>query len=225
MSALAPTLQAFFTERLIGQRQASPNTIAAYRDALRLLVTYVADRTGKSPVMLDFSDLDAQMIGDFLVHLEEERGASVTTRNARLAAVHSLFGFAAFRHPEHAELIARVLSIQAKRGTRALVSFLTRPETEALLNAPDRSKATGRRDYVLLALDLQSGLRVSELTGLRRKDVMLGRGPHVRVEGKGRKQRAVPLTSETGHYVDGWVMWPAGVFAVVGVSRGSVPAT
>ena len=173
MSALAPTLQAFFTERLIGQRQASPNTIAAYRDALRLLVTYVADRTGKSPVMLDFSDLDAQMIGDFLVHLEEERGASVTTRNARLAAVHSLFGFAAFRHPEHAELIARVLSIQAKRGTRALVSFLTRPETEALLNAPDRSKATGRRDYVLLALDLQSGLRVSELTGLRRKDVML----------------------------------------------------
>jgi site-specific recombinase XerD len=286
MSALAPTLQAFFTERLIGQRQASPNTIAAYRDALRLLVTYVADRTGKSPVMLDFSDLDAQMIGDFLVHLEEERGASVTTRNARLAAVHSLFGFAAFRHPEHAELIARVLSIQAKRGTRALVSFLTRPETEALLNAPDRSKATGRRDYVLLALDLQSGLRVSELTGLRRKDVMLGRGPHVRVEGKGRKQRAVPLTSETvallgswlddksggkedhifpgpsrerlgrdavrklvvrnvrsaaatcpsladkrvgthtlRHYVDGWVMWPAGVFAVVGVSRGSVPAT
>jgi len=136
VSALAPTLQAFFTDRLIRQRQVSPHTIAAYRDAFRLLLGYLTEHRGKGPATLDFEDLDAATIGGFLTHLEEVRGVSVATRNARLAAVHSLFAFAALRHPEHAELIARVLAIPAKRGTRALVTFLSRPEIDVLLVTP-----------------------------------------------------------------------------------------
>jgi site-specific recombinase XerD len=161
MTVLAPTLQAFFTDRLVGQRQASPNTVSAYRDAFTQLLTYVAENKGKSPVQLDFDDLDAETIGGFLTHLERDRGVSVATRNARLAAVRSMFGFAAYRHPEHAALIARVLAIPAKRGERALVTFLSRPEMDALLIAPDRTCWTGRRDHTLLTVDIQTGLRVS----------------------------------------------------------------
>lgn len=205
MTALAPTLQAFFTERLISQRQASPNTIAAYRDTFRLLLAYLAEHNAKTPAQLDFDDLDAATIGRFLTYLETERGSAVATRNARLAAVRSLFNFASLRHPEHAELIARVLAIQAKRGTRGIVCFLNRQETNALLKAPDRSTPTGRRDHLMLALDVQTGLRVSELTGLRRSSVCLGHGPHVRVEGKGRKERAVPLTRATVALISSWL--------------------
>lgn len=213
MSALAPTLEAFFTERLIGQRQASPHTIAAYRDALCLLLAFVAESTGKSPAQLDFSDLDAPTIGGFLTHLERDRGVCAATRNARLAAVRSLFTFAAYRlftfaayrHPEHAALIARVLSIPAKRKSRPLVVFLESHEIDALLGAPDRDSWTGRRDHALLTFGVQTGLRVSELAGVRRADVAFGQGAHVRVYGKGRKERVTPLTSHTVAILRTWL--------------------
>lgn len=144
MTLVAPTLQAFFTERLIGQRRASPHTVAAYRDSFRLLFAYLAEATGKWPAELDFEDLDVGTISGFLAHLERDRGVSASTRNARLAALRSLFRFASLRHPEHAATIARVLAIPAKRGDRRLVTFLTRPEIDALLAAPDRSRPIGR---------------------------------------------------------------------------------
>ena len=146
MTALAPTLQAFFTDRLALQRQASGHTVAAYRDALRMLVVFAAQRAGKAPSRLDIADLDAQTVGAFLNHLENERGNSVRTRNARLAAIHSLFGYAAVRHPEHAADIQRVLAIPPKRYDKALITYLTEDEITALLAAPDLATWTGRRD-------------------------------------------------------------------------------
>lgn len=195
MSALAPTLQAFFTDRLLRQRPASSQTVAAYRDSLKLLLDFSSSQVGKLPSQLDIADLDAGVISRFLDHLERERGNSVRTRNARLAAIHSLFRFAALRHPEHAEVIQRVLAIPPKRFDRALVSFLTGAEVDALLASPDRSTWTGRRDHALLLLAVQTGLRASELTGLLCGDIHLGNGPHISCRGKGRKDRITPLTA------------------------------
>jgi site-specific recombinase XerD len=197
MTALAPTLQAFFTDRLARQRHASPETVAAYRDALRLLVCFASHQVHKLPSQLSIDDLDASLIASFLDHLERERGNSVRTRNARLAAVHSLFRYAAFRHPEHAELIQRVLAIPPKRFDRALISFLSRQEVAALLAGPDRSSWTGRRDYALFLLAVQTGMRASELIGLTCGDLHLGHGPHVSCRGKGRKDRITPLIAGT----------------------------
>lgn len=205
MTALAPTLQAFFTDRLIGQRQASPATVAAYRDSFRLLLAYVTTETGKAPSTLGIEDLDAPIIGAFLRHLEVDRHNSARTRNARLAAIRSLFHYAALRHPEHAAVIARVLAIPQKRFDKATVSFLTAAEVDALLDAPDPIRWEGRRDRALLALAIQSGLRVSELCGLDCGDVTFDAGPHVRCEGKGRKQRAVPLTASTVAVLRVWL--------------------
>jgi integrase/recombinase XerD len=205
MSTLAPTLQAFFTDRLMCQRQASPNTIAAYRDTMRLLLSYAAERLGQQPLKLDLDDLDARFVGAFLDHLEHERGNSVRTRNARLAAIRSLFRFAALRHPEHAAVIDRVLAIPPKRFERNLVTFLTEEELAAILTAPDRSTWTGRRDYALLWVAAQTGLRVSELTGLRCADIHLGSGAHVSCRGKGRKQRATPLTGTSVEVLGSWL--------------------
>ena len=197
MSLLAPTLEAFFSQRLITQKNASPHTIASYRDCLRLLLNFVHETTGTQPSKLRLDDLDAPVIGAFLNHLEQDRGLSVASRNTRLAAVHSLFRFAALRHPEHAALIQRVLAIPTKRAERAIVCFLTPPEVDALLASPDRSRSTGRRDHALLVVAVQTGLRVSELVGLRRRDIQLGAGAHVRCRGKGRKDRSTPLTRQT----------------------------
>jgi site-specific recombinase XerD len=194
MSALAPTLETFFCDRLAHQRDASPHTIAAYRDTFRLLLTFVHQRTGVAPSKLTFADLDAACVGAFLEHLEQARGNSARTRNVRLAAIHAFFRFAAFRHPEHAALIGRVLAIPPKRIERALVTFLSRAELEALLAAPDRATTSGRRDHALLLLAAQTGLRLSELTGLTCGDLQLGVGAHVRCVGKGRKERVTPLT-------------------------------
>jgi site-specific recombinase XerD len=210
MSALAPTLQAFFSHRLIGQRHASPHTIAAYRDTLKLLIAFAALRTGRQPSMLDIDDLDAPLIGAFLDHLEHERGNSIRTRNARLAAIRSLFKYAALRHPEHAATIERVLAIPPKRFQRALVTFLTEPEIDALLAAPDLSTWTGRRDRALLLLAAQTGLRASELIGLTHGDVHLGAGPHLSCLGKGRKQRITPLTQQTVAVLRSWLAERAG---------------
>jgi integrase/recombinase XerD len=205
MSALAPALEGFFTERLLNQRQASAHTVGAYRDTFRLLLGFACRRTGKAPSALDFEDLDAPLIGAFLHHLEHERGNSVRTRNCRLAAIHSLFRFAAFSHPEHAALIQRVLAIPSKRCNRTEVSFLDREEIEALLAAPDRTRWIGRRDHALLVTAVQTGLRVSELTGLSCADVHLDRGAHVRCLGKGRKQRCTPLTTNTVAVLRVWL--------------------
>jgi len=205
MNSLAATLQAFFSERLGQERRASPNTVAAYRDTFKLLLTFVHQRTGKPPAEQGFDDLKAPTIGAFLQYLETDRGNSVPTRNARLAAIHSFFTYASFRHPEHAERIQRVLAIPLKRCERALVSFLDRPEIEAVLAAPDRSTFIGRRDHALLTLAAQTGLRLSELTGLRRSDLHLGTGAHVCCEGKGRKQRTTPLTRQTVAVLSVWL--------------------
>ena len=203
MSAIAPALQEYFTQRLIGQRQASPHTVAAYRDCFRLLFAYMAQTSGKQPADLDFEDLDAGIISGFLTHLEKQRG--VSTRNARLVALRSWFAFAAHRHPEHAALIARVLAIPSKRRDRPLVSFLEPDEAEALLKAPGTGRWTGRRDRVLLTFAVQTGLRVSELTAVRNADIALGRGAHVQVLGKGRKERTVPLSSHTVAALRPWL--------------------
>ena len=205
MTTLAPTLQAFFTDRLARQRQASPHTIAAYRDALKLLLAFAAHRTGKQPSDLAITDLDVPLIGAFLDHLETGRGNGVRTRNARLAAVHALFRFAALRHPEYAAVIQRVLAIPPKRFDRRIVTYLTEPETTALLAAPDPTIWTGRRDQALLTLAIQTGLRVSELAALTCADIRLGTGAHVNCLGKGRKQRITPLTSTTVAVISAWL--------------------
>ena len=210
MSALAPTLQAFFTERLAGQRHASPNTIAAYRDTLRLLLGFASRQRDRQPCELDIGDLDAGLIAAFLTHLETERGNSVRTRNARLAAIHSLYRYAAHRHPEHAEDIQRVLAIPPKRSDRALVTSLDQDEIDALLAAPDRSTWTGRRDHALLLTAIQTGLRASELTGLNCSDVHLATGAHVSCRGKGRKQRITPLTAVAVAVLRVWLTERAG---------------
>jgi integrase/recombinase XerD len=190
---------------MLTQLRASPNTVASYRDTFRLLLAFTQRRTGKTPSKLQLEDLDAVLIGAFLEHLEVERHNSVRTRNTRLAAVHSLFAYAALRHPEHAALIQRVLAIPAKRTDRQLVSFLTRDEVDALLAAPDRDTWVGRRDHALLLVAVQTGLRVSELTTLTCEDVELGTGAHLRCHGKGRKERITPLTIQACGVLRVWL--------------------
>jgi site-specific recombinase XerD len=205
MSALAPLLQAFFTERLARQRDASPHTIASYRDSFRLLLEFLNEQTGTTPAKLQLEDLDAITITRFLGYLENERGNSVRTRNARLTAIHSFFQFASLKAPESAELIARVLSIPEKRYESTLISFLTDPEIDALLAAPDRSAWTGRRDHALLLVAVQTGLRASELASLRAQDLNLEAGAWVRCTGKGRKERCTPLTRATVQVLRVWL--------------------
>jgi integrase/recombinase XerD len=205
MTALAPMLQAFFVQRLIRERNASPNTIAAYRDTIKLLVGFAATRTQREPAQLDIADLDADAVAAFLDQLQSERGNSVRTRNARLAAIHSVFRYAALRHPEHAHDIQRVLSIPPKRTDRAIVTFLEPGEIDALLAAPDRSTWTGRRDHALLLLAIQTGLRASELTALNIENAKLSGAPHVTCLGKGRKQRLTPLTTPTAAVLRVWL--------------------
>jgi site-specific recombinase XerD len=205
MTALAPVLQAFFTDRLITQRHASPNTIAAYRSTFRLLLRFSSAQTAKTPSKLDIVDLDAPLITAFLDHLEDDRHNTVRTRNWRLAAIHSLFGYAALRHPEHAATIQRVLAIPTKRHQRKLLTWLTDAEVDALLASPDRATWAGRRDHAMLVLAVQTGLRISEVIALSRSDLSLGVGAHVRCMGKGRKERATPLTALTVAVLSPWL--------------------
>lgn len=210
MSLVAPTLEAFFTDRLIRQQAASLHTIASYRDTFCLLLRYLQTHTAKAPCALDFADLDAPVIGAFLDHLEADRHCSVSTRNVRLAAIRSLFRYAALRHPEHAASISRVLAMPNKRHDRALVNFLTEDETAALVAAPDTTGWLGRRDRCLLLVATQCGLRVSELTGLRCGDLKLGTGAHLRCRGKGRKERVTPLAPATSRVLAAWAVERAG---------------
>lgn len=205
MNDLAPLLQGFFTNRLARQRQASGHTVAAYRDAFKLLLGYVHQRTGRHPAQLGLADLDAGVIGAFLQYLQDERGNSAVTRNARLAAIHSFYAYAALHAPEHAALIQRVLAIPAKRTDRSIVSYLTSAEADALIGAPALDSWLGRRDHTLLLVGIHTGLRVSELTGLTIADVHLGGGPHVRCLGKGRKNRCTPLTRPAARALRAWL--------------------
>ncbi len=205
MSTLAPTLQGFFTDRLSRQRRASAHTITAYRDAVKLLLVFAQQQTGKAPAQLDIADLDTPLIGAFLDHLETDRGNSVRTRNARLAAIHALFGYAALRHPEDAAIIQRVLAIPPKRFDRTIITYLTEQEIKALLAATDRATWTGRRDHAMLMLACQTGLRATELTQLTVGDAHLGAGAHVSCLGKGRKQRITPLTATTVTVLAAWL--------------------
>ena len=205
MTLVAPTLQAFFSDRLTRQLDASPRTIASYRDTLRLLLCFAHDTTGTAPSALDWDQLDEPVIAAFLDHLERHRGNSARTRNLRLTAIRSLFRYAAARHPEHAAVIQRVLAIPAKRYDRRAVTYLTAQESQALIDAPTQDRWEGRRDRAMLILTLQAGLRVSELVAVNCGDVTLGTGGHVRVEGKGRKQRAVPLTTQAKAVLAVWL--------------------
>jgi len=210
MTELAPVLQAFFTDRLARQQEASPRTIAAYRDTFRLLLAFATTQAGIPPSRLSFEDLPAALILAFLDHLEEARGNTARTRNARLAAIRSLFSYAALRHPEHAAQIQQILAIPLKRFDKALIAFLTEPEATALITAPDTTRWEGRRDRAILALTLQAGLRVSELTGLNTSDIRLTSGPCIRCHGKGRKDRTTPLTTETTALMRTWTAERAG---------------
>jgi integrase/recombinase XerD len=205
VTALAPTLQAFFADRLVRQRGASPNTIAAYRDTFRLLLAFAAERTKKRPWQLDITDLDAPLVGAFLEHLERDRHNAIRTRNNRLAAIHSLFSYAALQHPEHAASIQRVLAIPTKRCERNLVTYLTEGEVDALLAACDHTTWTGRRDHAMMLLAIQTGLRISELARVTCADVHLDTGPHVGCVGKGRKERRTPLLPITVAVLRAWV--------------------
>lgn len=198
-------LQTFFTDRLLRQRQASPHTITAYRATFRLLLRFAATRLGRPPSSLAIADLDAIFLGDFLDHLERDRGNSARSRNARLAALHAFFRCVAITEPAHALPCQRVLAIPSKRFERGLVEFLGDDEIEALLAAPDASTWIGHRDRALLLVAVQTGLRVSELTGLRRRDVVLGTGAHLRCDGKGRKLRCTPLRRDVVKILDAWL--------------------
>jgi integrase/recombinase XerD len=204
MTSLSPLLEAFFTDRLLKERQASPNTIASYRDAFRLLLRFAEECLGKAPSDLLLTDLDAPFVGKFLEHLESERENSARSRNVRLAAVHSFFRFLSIREPEHAALISRVLAIPQKRCDRNIVCFLCRPEIEAVLASPDRTTWIGRRDHTLLLVDIQTGLRVSELIALRWDQIFFGTASHIRCRGKGRKERCTPLTKQAVKELRSW---------------------
>ena len=207
-TTLAPLLERFFTHRLMQQRQASPHTICSYRDTFRQLLKFTQQRLRKPPSRLAFEEIDAPLIVAFLNHLEKGRGVSTRSRNLRLTAIRSFFRYAAFEAPAHSAQIQRVLAIPSKRFTRALVNFLTRPEVDALLAAPDPLTWFGRRDHAFLLVAVQTGLRLSEMTGLKRENVILGTGAHIRVIGKGRKERCTPLAKPTTAVLKAWMREP-----------------
>ena len=198
-------LQSFFTSRLMQQRQASPHTIGSYRDSFRLLLQFAQKRLGVAPQRLAFEQFDAPLITAFLEEMQTRRGISAISRNLRLTAIRSFFRYASYEMPTHAAQIQRVLSIPNKRCTRTQIGFLTTEEVDALLRAPDLCSRSGRRDHALMRLAVQTGLRLSEITGLCRRDVCLSTGAHVRVVGKGRKERSTPLTKATSDVLRAWL--------------------
>ena len=207
-ASFAPLLERFFTQRLMQQRQASPHTISSYRDTFRQFLKFVQQRLHQPPSRLSFEEIDAPLIVAFLDDLEKRQGVSVRSRNLRLTAIHSLFRYAAFEAPAQSAQIQRVLAIPSKRFTRTLVPFLTRPEVDALLAAPDQRTWSGRRDHAFLLVAVQTGLRLSEMTGLKREDLVLGVGAHVRVIGKGRKERCTPIAKSTLAVLNAWLREP-----------------
>ncbi len=207
-ASFAPLLERYFTQRLMQQRQASPHTISSYRDTFRQFLKFVQQRLHKPPAKLGFEEIDTPLIVAFLDDLEKRQGISVRSRNLRLTAIHSFFRYAAFEAPAQSAQIQRVLAIPSKRFTRTLVPFLTRPEVDALLAAPDQCTWSGRRDHAFLLVAVQTGLRLSEMTGLKREDIVVGAGAHVRVIGKGRKERCTPFAKSTRTVLKAWLREP-----------------
>jgi integrase/recombinase XerD len=205
-TTILPSLvQQFFTDRLCTQMAASPNTVAAYRDTFRLLLRFASDQTGKPPTRLTVEQVDVILVGDFLAYVEDQRGNSARSRNARLAAIRSFFRFVAMKEPAYLLHCQKILAMPGKRYERRPVEFLDQAEMNALLAAPDRATWAGRRDHAILSVALQTGLRVSEIINLRRRDVVTGPGAHIRCEGKGRKQRCTPLRPEITKVLDVWL--------------------
>jgi len=205
VSDFSQLCESFFSKRLIAQRKASPHTISAYAQTFRLLVAYAQKRLGTPPSQLSLAQLDAPFLAGFLDELESKRSNSARSRNARLASLRAFYRYAALEVPQHAGLIQRVLAIPYKRVTRRLVSYLSRPEVEAILASVDKSTWLGRRNHAMFLLAVQTGLRLSEITGLHQKDVMLCRAAHVRCEGKGRKERCTPLARPTVAVLKAWI--------------------
>jgi len=205
---LPSLLERWFTDRLMQQKQVSENTVASYRDTFRLLLIFTQYRLGKPPSSLNLQDIDAILVSAFLDDLEEHRSISAKTRNLRLTAIHSFFRFASFEEPAHSAHIQRVLAVPSKRHDKKMIHFLVRPEIDALLAAPDKSLWIGRRDYALLLLAIQTGLRLSELTGLDCDSINLGKGAHVRCLGKGRKERCTPITRTLATTLKNWLTEP-----------------
>src|SRR6266705_3148181 len=201
-------LERFFTQRLMQQRRASPHTISSYRDTFRQFLKFVEQRLHKPPSHLSFEEIDAPLVVTFLDSLEKQQGLSVRSRNLRLTAIHSFFRYTAFEAPAHSAQIQRVLAIPSKRFTRTLVEFLTRSEVDALLAAPDPHTWSGRRDHAFILVAVQTGLRLSEMTGLKRADLVIGTGAHVRVIGKGRKERCTPIAKSTLAVLKAWLREP-----------------
>ena len=206
--SLAPLLERFFTQRLMQERRVSPHTIGSYRDTFRLFLNFTQQHRHKPPSALTFEEIDAPLVVAFLDHLEKRRGLSIRSRNLRLTAIHSFFRYVAFELPTHSAQIQRVLAIPSKRFTRTLVRFLTRPEVDALLAAPDRHTWFGRRDHAFIQMAVQTGLRLSEITAITRDDLALEAGAHVRVIGKGRKERCTPLAKSTVAVLKAWLREP-----------------
>src|SRR6201998_3795957 len=206
--SLAALLERFFTQRLMQQRHASPHTISSYRDTFHQFLKFTEQRLRKEPSRLVFQEIDAPLIPAFLDHLEKQQGLSTRSCNLRLTALRSFFRFAAFEAPTHSAQIQRVLAIHSKRFTRTLVQFLTRAEVDALLAAPDPRTWSGRRDHAFILLAVQTGLRLSEMTGLKRQDIILGAGAHARLIGKGRKERCTPIARSTLAVLRTWLREP-----------------
>lgn len=206
--SFAPLLERFFLQRLMQQRQVSPHTISSYRDTFCRLLKFTQQCLHRAPARLLFEEINAPLVGKFLDHLEKHDGISIRTRNLRLTAIHSFFRYAAFEVPEHAAQIQRVLAIPSKRFTSTLVGFLTRPEVDALLAAPDRLTWSGRRDHAFILTAVQTGFRLSEMTGLKRDDLAFGTGAHLRVIGKGRRERCTPLAKSTRGVLNAWLREP-----------------
>jgi integrase/recombinase XerD len=204
-ATLPSLLQSFFTVRLMTQRKVSAHTITSYRDTFRLLLQFTHKRLRKAPSQLALSDLNAPLIDAFLNDLQKSRHNGARSRNLRLTAIRSFFRYAALEAPAESGIIQRVLAIPNQRQPRALVGFLTRPEIEALLAAPNRTKWLGRRDHAFLITAIQTGLRLSEMTALRQEDLSLGVGAHVRCHGKGRKERCTPLAKPTVAVLKAWI--------------------
>ncbi len=203
--SLATLLQAFFLERLTAQRNASPQTVAAYRDSFRLLLEFAQQYVGKAPERLELTDLDAPAVLAFLDHLERERHNTIRSRNARFAAIRSFMHFAAFKDPTALPGIQRVLAIPMKRFDKPLLGFLSTSEIQAILDAPPTDRWSGQRDRIMFATLYNTGARVSELTGLRVGDVVLDGSACVHLHGKGRKNRSVPLWRTTTTQVRHWL--------------------
>ena len=222
---LMPNLvQRFFCERLTDQRNASPRTIASYRDTFRLLLGFVKEHTGQQPSQVRPEDFDAPIILEFLKHLEKERGNHPRTRNARLAAIRSFMNYAALQEPSLLALTNRVLAIPMKRFDRPLLGFLSCAEMDAILASPDEFTWHGRRDRVLFATMYNTGARVSEILAVKRADLELGLPGHLQLFGKGRKERAVPLWKRTVKHLQHWLTEiPASSNSPVFVNRHGQP--